>query len=164
LPAEARSEGGHGRCFSPWVSDAFEEILKTLGYVRPKPRRRRERIEPPEGLVRPPRRPKAKNHENPFKNPLAHIKQPLRAVNPRGRGRGYVEFLPLEVTEIRHKFHATQEQFARMFGISVETVRNWEQGKRRPHGPARALLRVARAHPGIVGSTLWRYRKVWWMD
>jgi putative transcriptional regulator len=77
-------------------------------------------------------------------------------------GRG--EFTPVDVVLIRQRFHATQRQFARMFGISVETLRNWEQGKRRPHGPARALLRVARANPDAVARTLWRYRRVWWMD
>jgi len=51
-----------------------------------------------------------------------------------------------------------------MFGISVETLRNWEQGKRRPRGPARALLRVAKANPDAVARTLWRYRRAWWMD
>jgi putative transcriptional regulator len=43
-------------------------------------------------------------------------------------------------------------------------LRNWEQGKRRPHGPSRALLRVAAAHPEAVARTLWRYRRVWWLD
>jgi putative transcriptional regulator len=83
--------------------------------------------------------------------------------HPNGRPAN-VEFSPIELIELRHKFHATQRHFASMFGISVGTVRNWEQGRRRPQGPARALLRVARAHPEAVSQTLWRYRRAWWMD
>jgi putative transcriptional regulator len=66
--------------------------------------------------------------------------------------------------EIRYKFHATQRQFARMLGISLQTLRNWEQGKRRPHGPSRALLRGGGRTPEAVARTLWRYRRVWWLD
>jgi putative transcriptional regulator len=50
-----------------------------------------------------------------------------------------------------------------MIGISFRTLRNWEQGKRRPQGPARALLRVAAANPNLVAATLLKYRRVWWM-
>ena len=41
-----------------------------------------------------------------------------------------------------------------MIGVSVSTLQNWEQGRRRPEGPARALLRVAAANPGVVASAL----------
>jgi putative transcriptional regulator len=44
----------------------------------------------------------------------------------------------------------TQEQFARAMGISVHTLRNWEQGRRQPEGPAIALLRIAARHPRII--------------
>jgi putative transcriptional regulator len=44
----------------------------------------------------------------------------------------------------------TQAQFAGVMGISVHTLRNWEQGRRRPEGPAIALLRIAARHPGII--------------
>ena len=73
------------------------------------------------------------------------------------------EFQPFEIVEIRYKLHATQTQFAQMFGISVGTLRNWEQGARRPQGPARALLRIVQAHPDEVARVLWRYRRAWWM-
>jgi putative transcriptional regulator len=45
-------------------------------------------------------------------------------------------------------------EFARMIGVSVSTLQNWEQGRRRPDGPARALLRVAAANPDAVAAAL----------
>jgi len=58
------------------------------------------------------------------------------------------------VRMIRESYHLSQEQFAALLGISVKTLQNWEQGRRRPRGPARVLLRVAAAHPEAVLDTL----------
>ena len=44
----------------------------------------------------------------------------------------------------------SQDQFAQMLGISVRTLHNWEQGRRKPSRAARVLLRVALRHPEIV--------------
>ena len=52
--------------------------------------------------------------------------------------------------EIRSKFHLTQNEFARMLNISVATLRNWEQGRRRPEGPARVLLNIANSNPEVL--------------
>ena len=41
-----------------------------------------------------------------------------------------------------------------MIGISVKTLRNWEQGRRKPEGPARVLLQVAAKHPEAVWDTV----------
>ena len=57
---------------------------------------------------------------------------------------------PPEIKEIRVGFGLTQEQFAALLGISVRTLRNWEQGRRVPEGPARVLLQVAAKHPDAV--------------
>jgi putative transcriptional regulator len=57
---------------------------------------------------------------------------------------------PPEIREIRDGFGLTQEQFAALLGISVRTLRNWEQGRRVPDGPARVLLQVAAKHPEAV--------------
>ena len=57
---------------------------------------------------------------------------------------------PLDIKHIRENYHLTQEQFAAMLGISVSTLRNWEQGRRIPEGPALVLLRVAEKHPQAV--------------
>jgi putative transcriptional regulator len=52
-----------------------------------------------------------------------------------------------EVRALRKQFGLSQDKFAHLMGISVGTLRNWEQGRRRPEGPARVLLRVASTHP-----------------
>jgi len=48
---------------------------------------------------------------------------------------------------LRERFSLTQERFAALLGVSVGTLRNWEQQRRTPEGPARMLLRVAEKHP-----------------
>jgi putative transcriptional regulator len=44
----------------------------------------------------------------------------------------------------------SQGEFARLLGISVDTLQNWEQGRRKPSGAARVLLKVAARHPEAV--------------
>jgi len=53
----------------------------------------------------------------------------------------------LDVKGFRAKYGLSQVQFAALLGISVKTLRNWEQGRREPEGPARVLLHVAAKHP-----------------
>ena len=54
------------------------------------------------------------------------------------------------VRQVREDFGLTQENFAALIGVSVRTLQNWEQGRRRPEGPARALLIVAEKFPEAV--------------
>ena len=54
--------------------------------------------------------------------------------------------------EIRSKFDLTQDEFANLLNISVATLRNWEQGRRRPEGPARVLLNIANSYPQALMS------------
>jgi putative transcriptional regulator len=63
-------------------------------------------------------------------------------------------FAPADVKAIRNKLGKTQQDFALMIGVSVATLRNWEQGRRTPEGPALALLRVASAEPRAVARAL----------
>ena len=60
------------------------------------------------------------------------------------------EFSEPDVRTVREHYGLSQEKFASLMGISVGTLRNWEQGRRRPEGPARVLLRVAAKHPEAV--------------
>ncbi len=55
-----------------------------------------------------------------------------------------------DVVALRRFVGLTQAAFAEALGISVHTLRNWEQGRRKPEGPALALLRIAARHPKIV--------------
>ena len=58
------------------------------------------------------------------------------------------------VRDLRRRAHLTQLEFASRLGVPVETIRNWEQGKRMPRGPARALLAVIAHAPDTVFSAL----------
>ncbi len=59
-----------------------------------------------------------------------------------------------DIAALRRFVRLTQEQFATAMGISVHTLRNWEQDRRRPEGPALALLRIAARHPRIIRENL----------
>ena len=52
--------------------------------------------------------------------------------------------------DIRSKFNLTQNEFANLLNISVSTLRNWEQGRRRPEGSARVLLNIANSNPEVL--------------
>lgn len=60
----------------------------------------------------------------------------------------------VEVPAIRRELGLSQEQFAGLMGVSVATLRNWEQGRREPQGPARSLLLVASREPAAVLKAL----------
>lgn len=66
-------------------------------------------------------------------------------------------FSPEDVQAIRKRLRKSQDEFALMIGVSVATLRNWEQGRRHPHGPARALLKVAAENPKAVEKALGRH-------
>ncbi len=55
-----------------------------------------------------------------------------------------------DVKRLRAHYQLSQNEFAALLGISVKTLRNWEQGRRTPEGPARVLLQVAANHPDAV--------------
>src|SRR5205823_12127347 len=55
-----------------------------------------------------------------------------------------------DVAMLRKFVGLTQAEFAKAMGISVHTLRNWEQGRRHPEGPAIALLRIAARHPRVI--------------
>ncbi len=54
------------------------------------------------------------------------------------------------VKKIRSNYKLSQNEFAALMGISVSTLRNWEQGRRAPEGSARVLLQVAAKHPEVI--------------
>ncbi|MHB1313833.1 MAG: helix-turn-helix domain-containing protein [Gemmatimonadaceae bacterium] len=52
-----------------------------------------------------------------------------------------------DVSTLRAHFKLSQAKFAALLGISIDTLQNWEQRRRRPEGPAKVLLRIAATHP-----------------
>ena len=60
----------------------------------------------------------------------------------------------VDVRAVRRKLKLNQTQFAARFGFAAASVRNWEQGRTRPDGPARVLLAVIAKHPEAVEDAL----------
>jgi putative transcriptional regulator len=88
--------------------------------------------------------------------PELTTKQLARAIPARVRRRlmlGQFESGE-DISALRRFVGLTQTQFAQALGISVHTLRNWEQGRRYPDGPAIALLRIAARHPRVIRENL----------
>ena len=60
----------------------------------------------------------------------------------------------MDIKAIRKKLKLTQKNLAELMGISVRTLQNWEQGRRKPEGPAMAFLKVASSDPKVVLEAL----------
>jgi putative transcriptional regulator len=82
------------------------------------------------------------------------LRQSVREM--RGIRRG--DLKPSSVTKlraeslqvVRARLRLSQREFSRLLGVSIDTLQNWEQGRRAPTGPARILLKIAAMHPKIV--------------
>lgn len=61
---------------------------------------------------------------------------------------------PPSIKAVREKLHVSQSEFALMIGVSKSTLQNWEQGRREPEGPAKALLKIAAKRPKAVLEAL----------
>ena len=72
----------------------------------------------------------------------------LESVRQMKAGKGTVVHSP--VTEARLKSGLSQSQFSALMGVSVRTLQDWEQGRRKPSGAAVTLLRVASEHPKVL--------------
>ena len=71
----------------------------------------------------------------------------LRGIRQIKAGKpGRVLTLP-SVSGIRERIGLSQSQFAKLMGVSVRTLQDWEQGRRAPSGPTRTLLMVAERNP-----------------
>ena len=64
------------------------------------------------------------------------------------------EIPPPEIRMVRDRLDVSQGEFAVMIGVSTRTLQNWEQGRRRPEGPAKALLTIAARNPSAVLDAL----------
>ncbi len=59
---------------------------------------------------------------------------------------------PASPQRIRARLRLSQAAFAALMGVSLRTVQDWEQGRRKPSGPAEALLRIAEQHPEVFAQ------------
>ena len=64
------------------------------------------------------------------------------------------DLTPAQLRALRERPGLTQSDFSQMIGVSIRTLQNWEQGRREPEGPAKALLRVVERNPQAVLSAL----------
>ena len=93
--------------------------------------------------------------ENAFQSVMTGMKQALR--HAKGDEVGITHQIVVkdhDVRKIRIESGFSQSQFASSIGVSVATLRNWEQGKRKPNGAARVLLALLEQDPKIVQKTL----------
>lgn len=89
-----------------------------------------------------------------FKELLKSIDQARGIIDGKSKPGRVFKFTPVRVRKIRLQLKQSQADFAHMMGISVATLRNWEQGRRVPVGPARMLLKVAETHPKAILDSL----------
>jgi putative transcriptional regulator len=89
-----------------------------------------------------------------FERLAESVRQAGQIRRGQAKPRRVAVFRPADVRAIRRKLGKTQTEFAGMIGVSLATLRNWEQGRRKPDGPAMALLRVAERDPTAVAEAL----------
>ena len=89
-----------------------------------------------------------------FQDLLTSVRQAGQIRRGTRRPSRTITFRPTDVQTARATLGASQTEFALMIGVSVATLRNWEQGRRTPDGPALALLRVAARNPKAVIQAL----------
>ena len=85
-----------------------------------------------------------------FKELIESVKQGGAIMKGTMKPSRTFTFPESEVRKVRKQYGLSQDKFANLMGISVATLRNWEQGRRKPEGPARVLLRVAATHPDAL--------------
>src|SRR5688572_7014024 len=92
-----------------------------------------------------------------FEKLLKSVKQ-MDAIRTGGRKPARIaEVLVIDVKAAREKTGLSQAEFARLLNVSKGTLLNWEQGRRTPTGPARALLKAVAADPEHVIRALHSY-------
>ncbi len=82
-----------------------------------------------------------------FSELLAGVREMDEIVQGKKAAARVTEFPEPEVRLIREKVGLSQNRFAMLIGVSKRTLENWEQGRRHPSGPAKALLRILDTDP-----------------
>jgi putative transcriptional regulator len=92
--------------------------------------------------------------KNKFDQLVESIKQAGKIKRGELKPARKFHFTPADIKEIRSRMNKSQAEFALMIGVKVSTLQNWEQGRRLPEGPARALLKIAAEKPRAVIEAL----------
>ena len=89
-----------------------------------------------------------------FSRLVASIKEAGQVKRGYKKTSRIFEITPPSIKAIRNKLNLSQSDFALMIGVSISTLQNWEQGRREPDGPAKALLKIASKNPEAVMDAL----------
>ena len=89
-----------------------------------------------------------------FNELMESIKEAGKIRKGRMKPSRVFKYKPLDIKRIRQQVNASQAEFAHLIGVSERTLQNWEQGRRKPRGPARALLKVFDENPKAVVKAL----------
>ncbi|MEO7478679.1 MAG: helix-turn-helix domain-containing protein [Lysobacteraceae bacterium] len=82
----------------------------------------------------------------------AEVLEAIREIKAGGGRRHKLQIS--QATEARLKLELSQAEFAKMLGVSIRTLQDWEQGRRQPSGAAKTLLKITSAAPGTVRRVL----------
>jgi putative transcriptional regulator len=85
-----------------------------------------------------------------FKELVQSVKQAGAIARGERKPSRRFEFTPSRLQAVRERAELSQAQFARLLNVSVKTLQNWEQSRRQPTGPARALLRIVEKEPNVA--------------
>ena len=89
-----------------------------------------------------------------FSKLMKSVKEAGEIRSGRKKPRRLHRIDPPSIKAVRKKLDLSQSEFALMIGVSTSTLQNWEQGRRKPDGPAKALLKVASKNPKAVMDAL----------
>ena len=88
-----------------------------------------------------------------YENLLASIREAGETGAGRRRLSRALPITSVDIKKVRAKLKVSQREFALVIGVSARTLQNWEQGRRQPEGPAKALLRVVVRDPeGVLAA------------
>lgn len=93
-----------------------------------------------------------KHHNEADRDIGQEILDAVREIQAGGGRRFQAKVLP--VVEARQKTGLSQAEFARMLGVSLRTLQEWEQGRRQPSGAAQSLLKIALQRPEVLQEVL----------
>ena len=85
-----------------------------------------------------------------FADLVTSLKQAGRIARGERKPSQVYKFSTSRVRAIRQRTKLSQAEFAVLMGVSVKTLQNWEQARRRPRGPVAALLRIVEREPEMV--------------
>lgn len=89
-----------------------------------------------------------------FADLLASIREGGEILAGRQKPSRVTVINPPDIKKIRKEMNVSQDRFAAMIGVSPRTLQNWEQGRRKPVGPAHVLLRIAEKDPKAIVNAL----------